>query len=840
MATTAPYIGRAMKRKEDPRLIQGMAHYVDDIQLAGMLHMAVVRSPHAHARLGAVDLEKARNAAGVVAAISGEELRGVIGMVPCAAQIPDMKAALRPVLALEKVRFVGEPVAVVVAADRYAARDAAELVEVEYDALGAVTDPEKAIAKGSPLLYEQFGDNVAYRWELEGGDVKKAFHEADRVVAQRMVNQRLIPVAMEPRGVVAEYQQGEQQLTVWTSTQIPHLVRTQIAAMLGVAEYSVRVVTPEVGGGFGSKLNVYAEEALAGHLAMKLGKPVKWIESRRENFQGTIHGRDQIAYMELAVKRDGRVLGMRCRIIADLGAYYQLLTPLVPTLTGLMMCGCYKIPAVRIEITGALTNKMATDAYRGAGRPEATYYIERAMDLVAHDLKKDPIEVRRRNFPLPKEFPYATPTGVTYDSADYQKCLGVALKKSGYAKLRREQAELRKKGRIIGIGVSTYVEICAMGPSSAMPAGGWESATVRIEPTGTVNVLTGSSPHGQGQETSFSQIAADMLGVTPEDVLVVHGDTARVPYGIGTFGSRATAVGGTAVYKSLEKLRAKLAAIAGHNLGVAAEELTFGEHRISVKGDPKKGMAFGEAVGAAYVAKTLPPGMEPGLDATTFFEPTNFTFPFGTHVCVVEVDAETGNVTLEKYFAVDDCGNVINPLLVEGQVHGGIVQSVGQALLEEAVYDEQGQLITGELTDYAVPRASNMPRMETGRTVTPSPVNPMGVKGVGEAGTIGATPALVNAVVDALAPFGVRHADLPLKRERVWELMRKSARSKAPRGAASGAARKAPRAKTVKRAKAAVKKARPAAKKAKAAARKAKAKKATKASRPRAGARRRK
>jgi len=767
-----------MKRKEDPRLIQGLGHYVDDLQLAGMHYVGIIRSPYAHARIRSVDTSKARTAPGVAAVFTGEDLRGAIGPVPCAAQLPDMKMALRPVLALEKVRFVGEPVAAVVAADRYAARDAVDLVEVDYEPLTPVVNPEKALAKGAPLLYEEFKDNVAYRWELEGGDLKKAFKQADKVIRQRLLNQRLIPMAMEPRGVVADYKRGEKQLTVWSSTQIPHLLRTQLAAMLGLPEYSVRVITPEVGGGFGSKLNVYAEEALAGYLAMKLGKPMKWIESRRENFLATIHGRDQIDDVEVGVKRDGTVLGLRCKVIADLGAYYQLLTPLIPTLTGLMISGCYKIPAVRVEITGVFTNKMATDAYRGAGRPEATYIIERLMDLVAAELKKDPAEVRRKNFPQAKEFPFATPTGLSYDSGGYDKCLDLALKKANYKKLRQEQAKLRKQGRYLGIGLSTYVEICGVGPSSAMPAGGWESATVRVEPTGKVNILTGSSPHGQGQETSFAQVGAEVLGLDPDDVQVTHGDTAIVPYGIGTFGSRATAVGGTAVYKSLLKLRDKLALIAGHILGEDPQKLLFGEHKIFSKSAAKKSVSFAEAVGAAYVAKTLPPGMEPGLEATTFFEPSNFTYPFGAHVCVVQVDAETGDVKLQKYVAVDDCGNVLNPLLVDGQIHGGIVQAAGQALLEEAVYDDQGQLITGELMDYAIPRAADIPWIETDRTVSPSPVNPLGVKGVGEAGTIGATPALINAVVDALAPFGVRHVDLPVKRERVWHLMRKPRRAK--------------------------------------------------------------
>jgi len=775
MATAMRHIGKPLKRKEDPRLIQGLSHYVDDLQMAGMHYAGIVRSPHAHARIRSVDTSKAQAAPGVVLVLTGADLKGLIGPVPCAAQLPEMKMALRPVLAHDRVRFVGEAVAVVVATDRYLARDAMDLVEVDYEPLTPVVDPEKALAKGATVLHEQYKDNVAFRWELEGGDVKKAFKQADKVIRQRMINQRLIPVAMETRGVVADYKPGEKQLTVWSSTQIPHLLRTQIAAMLGVPESSVRVITPEVGGGFGSKLNVYPEEALVAHLAMRLGKPVKWIESRRENFLATIHGRDQIDNVEVAVKSDGTVLGLRCRVIADLGAYYQLLTPLIPTMTGLMIAGCYKIPAVRVEITGVLTNKMSTDAYRGAGRPEATYIIERVMDLVAAELKKDPVEIRRKNFPQPNEFPYATPTGVIYDSANYQRSLDLALKMANYKKLRQEQARLRKQGRYVGIGLSTYVEVCAMGPSSAMPAGGWESATVRIEPTGSVNILTGASPHGQGQETSFAQLGAEVLGLDPEDVQVVHGDTAIVPYGIGTFGSRATAVGGTAVYKSLLKLREKLAAIAGHLMTEDPSKLVFADKRITAR-ISKKSIAFGEVVGAAYAAKTLPPQMEPGLEATTFFEPTNFTFPFGAHICVVELDAETGDVRLQKYVSVDDCGNVLNPLLVDGQVHGGIAQSVGQALLEEAVYDEQGQLITGELMDYAIPRASDLPWLETARTVTPSPVNPLGLKGVGEAGTIGATPALVNAVVDALSPLGVRHVDLPVKRTRVWQILQKAGR----------------------------------------------------------------
>ncbi|MBZ5699640.1 MAG: xanthine dehydrogenase family protein molybdopterin-binding subunit [Acidobacteriia bacterium] len=776
MPAATRYLGKPLKRKEDPRLIQGLAHYVDDIVLPGLHHAAILRSPYAHAQIRSVDVSKAQSAPGVVLVLTGADLRGSIGAVPCAAQIPDMKAAPRPVLAHDRVRFVGEGVAVVVATDRYAARDAIDLIEVDYEPLTPVVDPEKALEKGSTVLYDGYKDNVAYRWELEGGDLKAAFKKADKVIKQRLVNQRLIPVAMETRGVVAEYKPGERQLTLWSSTQIPHLLRTQIASMLDVPEHSVRVITPEVGGGFGSKLNVYVEEALLGYLAMRLGKPVKWIETRRENMQGTTHGRDQIDDVEVAFKRDGTILGLRIHVIADLGAYYQLLTPLIPTLTGLMASGCYKIPAIRTEIIGVLTNKMSTDAYRGAGRPEATYLVERALDLVAAELKNDPADLRRKNFPKLEDFPYATPTGIIYDSANYPRSLDLALKMSDYKKLRQEQAKARKQGRCVGIGLSTYVEICAMGPSSAMPAGGWESATVRIEPSGMINILTGASPHGQGQETSFAQLGAEILGLEPDDVNVIHGDTSIVPYGIGTFGSRGTAVGGVAAYQSLMKLREKLAALAGFLLGEDPSKLVFADMKIFSKFQPKKSLAFGEVVAAAYSAKTLPPNMEPGLDATSFYEPKNFTFPFGAHVCVVEIDTETGDVRLIKYVAVDDCGNVLNPLLVEGQVHGGIVQAFGQAMLEEAVYDEQGQLITGELMDYAIPRASDMPWMETGRTVTPSPVNPLGVKGVGEAGTIGATPALANAVADALAPFGVRHVDMPFKRERIWKLMQKGSR----------------------------------------------------------------
>ena len=765
------WVGRAMKRVEDPRLIQGLGHYVDDLSLPGQLYAAILRSPYAHARIQKINRSAAECAPGVVAVLIGEDVRGVLGTVPTAAALPGLKVPPHYPLALEEVNYVGEPVAVVVADDTYRARDAVDLIEVDYDPLPVVSDPEKALEKTSPRVHEAFADNRACVWKLEAGFPDRAFQKADRIVRQRFINQRLIPVAMETRGVLASYDPGTEMLTVWSATQIPHLLRTQLAAMLNAPEMKVRVIAPEVGGGFGSKLNVYGEEALVAYLARKLSRPVKWIETRRENFLATTHGRDQINDVEVAVSQDGRILALKCRLTADLGAYHQLLTAVIPTSTALLLLGCYKIPAVSIEYVGVFTNKMATDAYRGAGRPEATFLIERMVDLVALELGKDPADIRRRNFPKPKDFPYSTPTGVIYDSGNYQATLKKALELVGYKKLRQEQQKLWKQGKYLGIGLSTYVEICGMGPSSAMPAGGWESGTVRIEPSGKVTVLTGASPHGQGQETSFAQIVADELGISPESIIVTHGDTQAVPYGIGTFGSRATAVGGTAMYMSVQKLKQKLRRMAGHLLGVKPERIEFGEAKLVVKGNPKKSKTLLEVVQAAYMAKTLPPDFEPGLEATTFFEPSNFTFPFGAHVCVVEVEAETGEVQIRRYVAVDDCGRVINPLLVDGQIHGGIVQAMGQALFEEAVYDDNGQLVTGELMDYAIPRAGDVPRFETARTVTPSPVNPLGVKGVGEAGTIAATPAIVNAVVDALRPLGVRDIPMPLKRERLWKIL---------------------------------------------------------------------
>ncbi len=769
---TQRYVGQAMKRKEDPRLVSGTSTYVDDVVLPGMLHMAVTRSIHAHARIKRVDTSKAQKLPGVVAVVTGEEVAAHCGPIPCVASLPNMKNAQQPLLAMRKVRFVGEPIAAVVAENKYIARDAADMIEIDYEPLPAVTNPEKALDPKSPRLYEEFSDNIGFNFSFESGNTEEAFKNADVIVKERFINQRLAPVAMEPRGVVATYQMPDNELVVWNSTQQPHGLRTLLAGMVRVQENRVRVIAPEVGGGFGSKIDLYAEDGLACYLARKTGRPVKWIEGRRENIAVTIHGRDQIDDVELALKKDGTILGMRVKAIADLGAFYSLFTPMIPTLTGLLAPGCYKVPALKFDQVGALTNKMATDAYRGAGRPEATYLIERIMDVAAQKLQMDPAEIRRKNFPQPAEFPFQTSGGVVYDSANYQAALDLALEKADYKGLRKKQAELRQQGKYMGIGLSSYVEICAMGPSSALPGGGWEAGTVRIERTGKVTVLTGASPHGQGQETSFAQIVADELGIEPDDVVTIHGDTARVAAGIGTFGSRGTAVGGTAIYMAVQDLKEKMKKIAAHLLESGPDKIEFGIGKLTVKGDSGRSMSFNDVVSVAYNAVKLPPGLEPGMEATRFFEPSNFTFPFGTHVCVVEIDEETGEPKLTKYVAVDDCGNVINPLLVEGQVHGGLVQGIAQALHEEVVYDENGQLLTGPLMDYALPRAHDFPEFELDRTVTPSPVNPLGIKGVGEAGTIGSTPAVVNAVVDALAPFGVTHIDMPIRSEKVWRVLK--------------------------------------------------------------------
>jgi carbon-monoxide dehydrogenase large subunit len=771
MATTIgkpeTLVGKRIRRREDPRLITGTATYLDDIKMPGMTHAIIVRSPHAAARIKGIDAKAARALPGVLSVFTGADVKH-LGPVPCAASLPDLRVPHHHLLAQDRVYFSGHPVAVVVASDRYVARDAADLVEVDYEPLAAVSDPEKAIAEGAPAVHPEWPDNVAFRFHQDGGDVEAAFREAEVVVKQRITSQRLIPMALETRGALAVWNGGEKSITLYSSTQIPHLLRTLVAGILGMPENKLRVITPEVGGGFGSKLNVYAEEALMAFISSRIDKPVKWVESRRENFQCTIQGRGHVDYFEVAARRDGTMLGLKLKLIQDLGAYHQLLTPAIPTLSVLMMPGLYKFKSISADIVGAFTNAVPTDAYRGAGRPEATHGIERMVDILAAELKMDPVEIRLKNFVGNHEFPYATTTGLSYDSGNYAAPLREALEAVKYEDLRREQAEGRAKGRLMGIGISTYGEICAIGPSAAMPAGGWESATVKIEPTGKVTVLTGASPHGQGEETTFAQIVADELGVDIDDVLVVHGDTAVVQYGIGTFGSRGTAVGGAALFEALQQLKAKLKKF-GAMLLESDNVQMVGGHCVDESSG--KSVSLGEMAVAAYHAKKLPPKTEPGLVATHFWEPPNFTFPFGAHIVVTEVDRDTGGIEIRRYVAVDDCGKIINPLLVAGQVHGGVAQGLGQALWEHAIYDDTGQLVTGELTDYAVPRAHLMPWIESSHTETPSPVNPLGVKGVGEAGTIGCSPAVVNSVVDALSPLGVRHIDMPLTPEKIWKLI---------------------------------------------------------------------
>lgn len=767
-AIALPYVGRPIKRVEDPRLVQGLGTYTDDVRLPGLLTATILRSPYAHARIVRIDTAAARAMPGVVAVFTGADLNDQCGLVPCAASIPDLKAPKHTVLASDRVYFVGHAVAVVVATDAYAARDAVGAIDVDYDPLTAVVNPEEAITSGSPLTHPHLGTNVAFVHQMTGGDIDAAFAQADRVIKQRIVHQRLTPMPIEPRGVVASYHAGDGTLTIWTSTQVPHLLRTLLPGMIAIPENKLRIVAPEVGGGFGAKLNVYAEEALCGHLAMRLGAPVKWIESRRENAGSTIHGRDQIGEYEVAVKNDGTILGLKAKTVADLGSYLQLLTPAIPTLTGLVLTGCYRIPAVKMEIVGVYTNKMATDAYRGAGRPEATYLIERLMDLVAHEIGMDRIDLRLKHFPAPGDFPFDTICGLTYDSGNYQGALAKAREMVDWEGLLATRAAARAKGRLFGIGLSTYVEICAMGPSKGMPAGGWEWGCIRMEMSGKVTAITGISPHGQGQETSFAQIVADRLGVSMDDVVVLHGDTNVAHYGRDTYGSRGLSVGGPALVMSIDKVVAKAKILAAHLLGTTADDVVFEKGLFRASKTGGRTIGWPELSGEAYGAKNLPPGLEPGLEASSFFEPPNFAFPFGTHIVAVDIDRETGQVHIEKYVAVDDCGPQINPLLVEGQVQGGIAHSIGQALFEQTIYDEHGQLLTGEFMDYAMPRFDDVPEYILGSTVTPSPVNPLGVKGVGEAGTIGATPAIANAVMDALEPLGIAHLDLPLTPEKVW------------------------------------------------------------------------
>jgi carbon-monoxide dehydrogenase large subunit len=767
------HVGQPIRRKEDPRLITGRGRYMDDISLPGTLWAALVRSPEAHAKIVSIDASAARQRPGISAVFIGEDMADLAGPLPMA-WIPPGVEVNNPEhwpLARASVKHVGDPVAVVLGEDRYAVVDAAEDVVVEYDPLPVVTDPEAAL-QGAPFVHEQLGTNEVHQWSLSGGDLEAGFAEADVIVERRVVNHRIAGAPIEPRGVLADYRAGS--LTLWSSTQVPHFVRLFLALLLGISEERVRVIAPEVGGGFGAKLQVYGEEVLASWCSRKLGHPVKWIETRTENMAVTHQGRDQIANVRMGAKRDGTITAFHVKILADFGAYNMLLTPLIPSLGAFVMGGCYAIPAVQTDIVGVFTNKCPTDAIRGAGRPEATHMIEVTLDQLAAELGIDRLELRRKNFIPSDAFPAAVATGVIYDSGDYDKTLDKLLEHVDLDAFRKEQEELRARGVYRGIGFSTYTEICGLAPSRVtgpagvgLQAGGWESAMVRVNNTGAVTVYTGSSGHGQGHETVFAQVVADRLGVDPSVVEVLHGDTSMGPEGRNTYGSRSIAVGGEALARCSVKIADKAKAIVAHNLEAAPEDIELRDGVFSVKGSPDKGMALADIAGAAYLSM-IPEGMEPGLEETTFYDPENFVFPFGAHACVVDVDPETGKTKVVRYVAVDDCGNPINPLLIDGQVHGGIAHAIGQALYEHVEYDEDGQLVTGTFVDYALPTAAELPSFETDRTVTPSPVNSLGAKGVGEAGTIAASPAVTNAVIDALRPLGVSYMNMPLTPMRVW------------------------------------------------------------------------
>ena len=768
-------IGASVKRKEDGKLVQGQAQWVDNMSVPGMVYLGVVRSPYAHARIASVNVAPALAHADVVAAWSGADLADDWqGSLPCA-WIPteDTNAPAHRPLSVDMVRHAGEAVAVIAATSRGAAEDAAELVEVDYEPLPAVVDPETALADEAPLVHEEFGTNRCYTWTLEAGEVERLFAEADVTVSERYRQNRLIPNAIEPRAVFVTPIPATGEFTMWSTTQVPHIARVTLSGVTGIPEAKLRVIAPDVGGGFGSKLNVYPEEALALAVARRLGRAVKWTETRSEGYLATIHGRDQIQEIELAATSDGKITAVRTKLTAAMGAYLQLVTPGVPLLGAWLYAGSYDVQGYSFECTGVFTNTVPTDAYRGAGRPEATFAIERAVDALARKLGKDPAELRRLNFI--REFPATIAAGLTIDSGDYGACLDVALEQSGYDAVRAEQSERREAGnpKRLGIGLSTYVEMCGLAPSAILgairySAGGWEAATIRCLPTGTVQVLTGSTPHGQGHETTWSQIVAERLGYELDEVEVLHGDTAVVPLGMDTYGSRSLAVGGVALYHAAERIVEKARKIAAHLMEVDEAQI---EHVRGTFQGPGASLTLKEVAFAAWTAHNLPEGLEPGLEATYVYDPPNFSWPSGAHVAIVEVDTETGAVELLRYVAVDDVGVVVNPIIVNGQIHGGIAQGVAQALYEEAIYDEDGNLLTGNMVSYLVPSAAEFPRWELHRTETPSPTNPMGVKGVGETGAIASPAAVMNAVIDALAGDGITNIDMPATPERVWRAL---------------------------------------------------------------------
>lgn len=762
MGVASTMVGAIVKRREDPRLITGHASYVDDIQPLGTLYMHFVRSPYAHAKIKSINKDAALSKPGVRAVYTGQDL---MEYNPLISTIPGPEyRAITP----DTARYVGDIVAVVVAESRGLARDGADLVEVEYEELPAVVDVEQG-AKGLPVVINpNFENNVGVVLEF-GNDVTEAFANAEVVIEEKFVHQRLGPNPMEPRTVLAEWREGDNALTLYSSNQNPHLLRTWLSIITNLPEQQIRVVAPEVGGGFGTKITIYREEVVAVYAARKLGRAVKWVETRSEHLVASSQGRGQVDYVKVAATKDGVVTGLDIVAYSDMGAYYTVFTPAIPQFTGLVINGVYQIPNCHYKSNNVLTNKTPTDAYRGAGRPEACYMIERMMDLLAAELKMDPTEIRRKNFIPNEKFPYNSPLGLVYDSGDYANNMDKALKLADYEGLRKLQADARAQGRYIGIGVCTYMEICGLGPSVAVGGRGWDSSTIRFEPTGKVTVYTGVKPHGQGQETTFSQIVADELGVNYNDITVKHGDTANTAIGNGTYGSRGLAVGGAALKLACDSIKEKAKKIAGFMLEASADDIVWEDQAFHVKGAPSKTVTMTEVAVKAYTGSDMFSQIEPGLEATRFFEPGNLVFPFGTHIAAIEIDPETGELSFIKYVAVDDCGNQISPLLVEGQVHGGIAQGIAQALYEEVVHDQNGQLVSGTLMDYTVPTATELPAYTLDSTVTPTWVNPLGAKGVGEAGTIGSTPAVANAVMDALSQLGVKNMDMPFRPEKLWK-----------------------------------------------------------------------
>ncbi|MFZ9778548.1 MAG: xanthine dehydrogenase family protein molybdopterin-binding subunit [Ilumatobacteraceae bacterium] len=788
-------IGQRLLRREDPALLTGEAKYTNDLVIPGALHLAVLRSPYAHARIKSIDVSDAASMPGVVAVYTGRDLHPVwAAPMPCAWPVPpDMKNPAHFPLAIDKACYVGDGVAAVLATSESASRDALDAIDVVYEPLRAVIDLEDALSDKT-IIHESLGTNKSYTWplkvEAKEGAIDEAFKNAAFTVSERYVQQRLLPMAMEPRAVAAVPQPFGGDITLYSATQVPHILKVMTAITLGIPEHQVRVVAPAVGGGFGSKLNVYAEELLCVALARKHGAPVRWVEERTENTQATIHGRGQIQHIELAADANGKLTAIRVRLIGDMGAYLQLVTPGVPILGAFLYAGVYDLPqAYDFACTSVFTNMTPTDAYRGAGRPEATYAIEVAMDALARKMKIDPFELRKRNYIKKEQFfdangvqvGYTAFHGLNYDSGDHLTAAQKAAKIADYDGVRKQQAKQNVAGatKRIGIGMTSYFEMCGLAPSRVLAslnygAGGWESATVRVLPTSKVQVVTGTSPHGQGHETSWAMIAAEKLGVAPEDVDVLHSDTAVAPLGLDTYGSRSLAVGGVAIAGACDKVIDKARSIAAHQLVCGAEDLEFTKGVFSVKGSPDKAVPLAAIAFAAFTAHNLPDGVEPNLEAQYTHDPKNFSWPFGTHMCVVEVDTETGKVDVLKYVAVDDCGNQINPLIVEGQVHGGVVQGLAQALYEEAVYDSDGNLKTSNLAEYLVPAACDVPPITTDFTVTPSTTNQLGVKGIGEAGTIGAAPTVMNAVIDALSGLGITHLDMPASPNNVWNAINKA------------------------------------------------------------------